>query len=154
MKLSRFLLIIRQLGHLPASWPINNNVFPWISAWISVYAILHIPYNLNTFLTLSTACRAHEAQDSKDSYSYHQEDLFERFTTGLPETPICLKHHVLKQQKATTFALTGNRDKMFSILWASGSQGSEYKTWKCGHGLVPGVGLCSFFLPGGPCSFI
>lgn len=71
---------------------------------------------LNTFLTLSTACRAHEAQDSKDSYSYHQEDLFERFTTGLPETPICLKHHVLKQQKATTFALTGNRDKMFSIL--------------------------------------
>lgn len=137
---------------MPPCGPFNTNVFH-LTPWISAYAILHILNNLNIFLTLSTACRVHEAQDNKASYSYHQEDLFERFTTGLPETP-SLKHHVLKQQKATTFALARNRVMMFSILWAPGSQESELKIWKCGHGLVPGVGLCSFFLPGGPCYFI
>lgn len=109
MRLKNFciLLVFRQLGYLSACWPVNTNVFP-LTPWISAYAILHILNNLNTFLTLSTACRLHEAQNNKASCSYHQEDHLERVTTGLPERLICLKHHVLKQQKATTFAVARN----------------------------------------------
>lgn len=142
------LLIIRQLCYLP----VNTTVFP-STPWISVYAIFCILNNLNIFLTLSTACRVHEAQDSKASYSYHQDDLFERFTVGLPETQIFWSMMCWNNRRLL-LTLATNRLKMFSILWASGSQGSELKIWKCGHGLVPGVGLCSFFLPGGPCCFI
>lgn len=105
----------RQLLYLPASWLVNTNMV-LLTPWISAYAILHILTNLNTFFILSTACRVHEAQDSKASYSYHQEDLLERVTTGLPERLICLKHHVLKEQKATTFALARNSDDVFNSL--------------------------------------
>lgn len=152
LKIFCIRLVIRQLNYLPACWPVNTNMF-LLTLWISAYGILHILNNLNTSLYLSTACRIHEAQVNKASYWYHQENLFERVTTGLPQRLICLKHHVLKQERTAGLAQARNRVTMFSILWALGSHESELKVWKCGHGLVRGVGLCSFFLPGGPCYF-